>query len=113
MPHAEWTESDSIKAKQVWIEYQRQHHLAGRIGQSAGIDPHSGRIWFGESILDIVSQRAAEGLDSPLFFERVGSDSYYKKRRRSVGIGLVAFTHRFPPMAESIRNSLCLTDTCR
>jgi hypothetical protein len=79
MPLAEWTESDSHKAKQVWVEYQRQHDLSARIGQTAGIDPHSGRIWFGESILDIVSQRDAEGLDSPLFFERVGSDAYYRK----------------------------------
>lgn len=79
MSLAQWTESDSQKAKQIWIEYQRQHDLSGRIGQTAGIDPHIGRIWFGESIVDIVSQRDAEGLDSPLFFERVGSDAYYRK----------------------------------
>ena len=82
MPHVEWTESDSVKAKQIWLDYQRQHDLSGRIGQTAGIDPHSGRIWFGDSITDIVSQRDAEGLDSPLFFERVGSDAYFHKRGR-------------------------------
>ena len=81
MSLAEWTESDSIKAKQVWLEYQRQHDLSSRIGQTAGIDPNSGRIWFGDSILDVVSQRDGEGISAPLFFERVGSDTYYQKGR--------------------------------
>ena len=80
MPLAKWTESDSFRAKQIWLDYQRQHDLSARTGQTAGIDPRSGRIWFGESILDIVSQRDAEGLDSPLFFERVGSETYFQKR---------------------------------
>jgi len=39
----------------------------------------SGRMWFGESIQAVVSQRDAEGLDSPLFFERVGSPVYFRK----------------------------------
>ena len=81
MALADWEESDSAKARQIWMDYQRQHDLSARIGQTAGIDPRSGRIWFGESILDIVSQRDAEGLDSPLFFERVGFDTYHRKGR--------------------------------
>jgi hypothetical protein len=64
MALSNWGEADSIKAKQIWAEYQQQHDLSGRMGQIAGIDPASGRIWFGESIQDIVSQRDAEGLDS-------------------------------------------------
>lgn len=82
MALANWKETDSAKAKQLWAEYQQQHDLSGRTGQTAGIDPHSGRIWFGESIRDIVLQRDAEGLDSPLFFERVGSDTYFHKGNR-------------------------------
>ena len=81
MSHVEWAESDSAKAKQIWLDYQREHDLSSRIGQTAGIDPQSGRIWFGESIPDIVSQRDAEGLDTPLFFERVGFDTYHRKGR--------------------------------
>lgn len=77
-----WGETDSAKAKQIWAEYQQQHDLSNRIGQTAGIDPHSGRIWFGESIRDIVLQRDAEGLDSPLFFERIGSEAYFHKGSR-------------------------------
>jgi hypothetical protein len=81
MSHVEWAESDSAKAKQIWLDYQREHDLSSRIGQTAGIDPHSGRVWIGESIPDVVSQRDAEGLDSPLFFERVGFDTYHRKGR--------------------------------
>ena len=82
MALAQWEESDSAKAKQIWGDYQRQHDLSARIGQTAGIDPRSGRIWFGASIRDIVAQRDAEGLDSPLFFERVGSEAYLHKGTR-------------------------------
>lgn len=76
-PH--WTQADSREAKQIWEEYQKQHNLSGRIGQTAGIDPKSKRIWFGSSIRDIVLQRNTEGLNSPLFFQRVGSETYFRK----------------------------------
>lgn len=75
-------EMDSITAKQIWTDYQQRHDLADRLGQTVGIDPVSGRMWFGESIQDIVSQRGAEGLDSPLFFVRVGADTYFRKGHR-------------------------------
>ena len=82
MSHAEWAESDTFKAKQFWREYQRVHDLSDLIGQTAGIDPHSGRIWIGESMPDVVSQRDADGVHSPLFFERIGFDVYFQKGRR-------------------------------
>ena len=82
MALSNWGEADSIKAKQIWAEYQKQHDLSDRIGQTAGIDPASGRIWFGESIQGIVCQRDAQGLHSPLFFERVGSETYFRKGGR-------------------------------
>jgi hypothetical protein len=79
MESPKWKEADSLKAKQIWVAYQQQHDLSKYIGQTAGIDPSSGRIWFGGSIQDVVAQREAEGLDSPLFFERVGSATYFRK----------------------------------
>lgn len=82
MELSQWQEEDSLKAESIWAEYQRQHDLTDRVGQTAGIDPMSGRIWFGKSIQDIVSQRDAEGLTSPLFFERVGAPSYFRKGNR-------------------------------
>lgn len=70
---------DVARAQQLWDDYQSSHDLSALIGKAAGIDPISGQIWFGESILDIAHKRQAEGLDSPLFFVRVGSRTYYRK----------------------------------
>ena len=82
MEHPSWTEADSRRAKHIWTEYQKQHNIAERIGQTVGIDPKSERIWFGDSALEIVQQRLAEGLTSPLFFERVGYSAYLHKGGR-------------------------------
>lgn len=82
MRRSNWTKADSIKAKQIWTKYQQQHDLSDRIGQTVGIDPKSGEIWLGTSIRDIVLQRDAEGLKSPLFFERIGSETYFSKGGR-------------------------------
>ena len=79
MKNLSWEQADSRKAKQIWEEYQKQHNLSDRIGQTAGIDPKSRHIWFGSSIRDIVLQRSSEGLNSPLFFQRVGSETYFRK----------------------------------
>ena len=76
---SDWTESDSAKAQTIWTDYQMQHKLAEQIGQTAGIDPVSGQVWLGNSIEDVVAQRNADGIDSPLYFERVGSPTYYRK----------------------------------
>ena len=70
MKDLNWEQADSRKAKQIWEEYQKQHNLSDRIGQTAGIDPKSRRIWFGSSIRDIVLQRSSEGLDSPAFLSK-------------------------------------------
>ncbi len=77
--HNNWTEKDSAKAKQIWKEFQLKNNLSDRIGQTAGIDPKSGRIWFGKSIREIVMEREKEGFFSPVFFERVGSETYFHK----------------------------------
>ena len=39
MKHPNWEQADSRKAKQIWEEYQKQHNLSDRVGQTAGIDP--------------------------------------------------------------------------
>ena len=73
---------DVDRAEQIWAEYKAKHDLSARLGEAAGIDPVSGRIWFGESIVDISRQLEAEGLDIPLFFVRVGYRTYYRKGGR-------------------------------
>lgn len=80
--NAHWTDADTVKAKQIWAEYQSQHDFSSRTGQAVGIDPCSGRIWFGESAKDIWSQMQSEGIETPIYIVRVGSDYYLRKGRR-------------------------------
>jgi hypothetical protein len=77
-----WTDSDTAKAEQIWADYQGSHDLSDSVGKTAGIDPHSGRVWIGDSIQDVLAQRDADGIDSLLFFERIGSRAYYRKGGR-------------------------------
>ena len=51
MEHSTWTEDDSRKAKHLWTAYQKNHDITDQIGQTAGIDPKTERIWFGDSAL--------------------------------------------------------------
>jgi hypothetical protein len=76
----EWTEADTARAREIWAEYQRQHDISDRLGQAVGIDPISGRVWFGESAVAIRQQLDEAGMSNLLFFLRVGSDYYMKKR---------------------------------
>jgi hypothetical protein len=82
MTASTWTESDTEKAEQIWSDYQEHHDLSTCIGKTAGIEPHTGRVWIGESIQDVLTQRDADGIDSLLFFERIGSRTYYRKGGR-------------------------------
>lgn len=79
MSTSSWTVADTARACQVWAEYLQQHDISDRIGQTAGIDPISGRIWFGESAKDIYHQRQAEGDTRPIYCVRVGYDYYLRK----------------------------------
>jgi hypothetical protein len=74
-----WTQADSDRAQRVWSEYEQEHDLSDRDGQTAGIDPATGRIWFGDSIQHVVALRDADGNNAPLYFVRVGSPTYYRK----------------------------------
>ncbi len=76
------TEEELARAMQIWADYQKQHDLSGRKGQAAGIDPFSGRVWFGESALDIWRQMQSEGVETAFFCARVGSPSYLRKGGR-------------------------------
>lgn len=76
------TDADVARAQQIWAEYQKEHDVTDRKGQAAGIDPSNGRVWFGESIVDISQQREREGSEGPLFFIRVGFNYFYRKGGR-------------------------------
>lgn len=76
------TPQDVERAEALWLEYLRSHPIIAEEGSAAGIDPDSGRIWFGESIVDIAAQQEAEGVYIPLHFVRLGSETYYRKGGR-------------------------------
>lgn len=78
---SEWTSEQSSRAQELWADYQRQHDLSDRTGQTAGIDPASGNIWFGDSVQSVVAQRDAAGNTTPLYFVfvRIGSATYLRK----------------------------------
>jgi len=61
----DWTASGTAKAREIWADYQRRHDVSDRLGQTVGIDPDTGRIWFGDTISDVVAQRDNDGVDSP------------------------------------------------
>ena len=75
------TKVDIERAKQIWAEYQKQHDVSDRLGQAVGIDPVSGRVWFGESGIEIREQMDAEGTVAPVYLVRVGYDYYVRKGR--------------------------------
>lgn len=77
-----WTEADSKRAQEIWSEYQQRHDVSKNVGQTAGIEPVSGRIWFGDSIHEVIARRDADGSAAPLFFVRVGSATYCRKGGR-------------------------------
>ena len=79
MPVSTWTQADSDRAQALWADYQKRHDLSDKVGQTAGIDPASGRIWFGDSVQDVIEQRDAAAIDAPLFFVRAGAATYYRK----------------------------------
>ena len=77
-----WTEADTQRALSLWTDYQSAHDLSDREGQTAGIDPETGDIWFGDSAKDIVRQLDERGTRKPLYFVRVGRDYYVRKGGR-------------------------------
>ena len=77
-----WSDTDTAEAKRIWREYQTTHDVSQQEGRTVGIDPVSGRIWFGESSIETVGRMKADGIDRPLFLVRVGYDHYLRKRCR-------------------------------
>ena len=73
------TDLDTERARQYWAQYQRQHDVSDRIGETVGIDPVTGRVWFGASAKDIVAQMEVEGVRMSLYFVRIGVDYYLRK----------------------------------
>ena len=70
---------DVERAKEIWAAYRRQHDVSKRNNQTAGIEPISERIWFGESAADVHKKMVADGVERPAYFVRVGYGYYLRK----------------------------------
>jgi hypothetical protein len=44
MTVSNWPQADSERAQKIWSEYERDHDLSEKAGQTAGIEPATGRI---------------------------------------------------------------------
>ena len=82
MVEANWSPAHLERARLLWAEYQQQHDVTDRLGQTAAIDPVSGRVWFGASAKDIWRQQDAEGARTPCYYVSVGKDYYLRKGGR-------------------------------
>lgn len=82
MSTSTWSDSDTARALEIWADYQQQHDVSDHIGQTAGIDPISGRVWFGESAQEIAQQMEADAASAPFYAVRVGSEFYLRKGGR-------------------------------
>lgn len=77
------TKADIVEAQRLWEQYQRVHDLTDKQGHAAGIDPRTGEVWIEEDIVDLILLRKSQGQTNPLFFERVGAETFYTKGRRA------------------------------
>ncbi len=82
MTTATWKPEYTARAKQIWETYQQQHDLADWRGKVAAIDPESGRVWIGDSGVEIAQKMQAEGVNVPVYLVRIGSDHFLRKGRR-------------------------------
>jgi hypothetical protein len=76
------SEADLARARQIWAKYQEDHDVSDKLGKAVGIDPLSGRVWFGDSAVDIRHQMDEKGDNALLYFLRVGRDYYWRKGGR-------------------------------
>ena len=61
----------NVERKEIWAEYQKHHDVSPYKDLAAGIEPVSGRVWFGESGLEIRDKMLAEGINAPFYCVRV------------------------------------------
>lgn len=73
---------DTERARRIWAEYQLQHDLSSQQGRIAAIEPISGQVWIGDSGLDVVHRKEADGVTAPVFLIRIGCDYFVSKGRR-------------------------------
>ena len=79
MKHLDHPKLDTEKAKQIWAEYERTHDLSGMEKLAVGIDPETGDVHFGKSMMEIGERLRSEGRFKPLFYRWVSDPSYFHR----------------------------------
>lgn len=78
-----WSDTDTAEAKRLRVNTQEKYDVSQRDSQTAGIDPVTGRIWFGvRPLTPLKKEMRADGIDRPPFFVRVGYAHYLRKGGR-------------------------------
>ena len=77
-----WNPAHTKRAEAVWSDYREQHDLGDLIGQVAAVEPETGRVWIGDSGVDVAAQMESDGVTSPVYLFRIGSEHYLRKGRR-------------------------------
>jgi hypothetical protein len=70
---------DTQRALRLWEDYQKSHDVSAMLGKAVGIDPKTGRIWFGEDAREVARNARADGFTSRLLGLRVGEKFYLRK----------------------------------
>ena len=78
---AEMSDADRQRALHIWEEYQKAHDVSASTGQAVGIDPKSGRLWFGADAREVAAKARADGVSGRLLGIRVGQGFYLRKGR--------------------------------
>jgi hypothetical protein len=73
---------DTARAQQLWREYVRLHDLQDQAGKVAAVDPETGRVWIGDTGIDVADQMQSDGFTDPVYLVRVGEDHFVRKGRR-------------------------------
>lgn len=72
-------DADTQRALQLWDEYQKSHDVSALHGKAVGIDPASGRVWFGDTAREVAQNARADGATSRIIGLRVGQPYYLRK----------------------------------
>ncbi len=73
------SDDDTKRALRVWEDYQKAHDVSALQGKAVGIDPKTGRVWFGDDAREVSRNARADGVTSRLLGLRVGQGFYLRK----------------------------------
>ena len=73
------SDEDTQRALHAWDDYQKAHDVSTLRGKAVGIDPTSGRVWFGDNAREVARNARADGVTSRLLGLRVGEGFYLRK----------------------------------